>query len=79
MHKFAVREAYMQKIQEVFNLTLLDTLVTPIGTPSSGSALDNTYIWTGLVILKPTKDQPISRLTVIVPLITTLGKRLSNT
>jgi hypothetical protein len=41
-----VREAYTQEIQEVLKLTLLDTLVTPVGTPSSGSASDNTCIWT---------------------------------
>ena len=36
---------YSQEIQEVLNLTLLETLVTPVGTPSSGSASDNTCIW----------------------------------
>jgi hypothetical protein len=41
-----VREAYRHEIQEFFKLTLLGTLVTPIGTPSSGSPLDNTCIWT---------------------------------
>jgi hypothetical protein len=49
----------MQEIQEVFKLTLLDTLVTPVGTPSSGSALDNTCIQTSLGILKPSIDQSI--------------------
>jgi hypothetical protein len=36
---------YSQEIQEVLNLTLLETLVTLVGTPSSGSASDNTCIW----------------------------------
>jgi hypothetical protein len=59
MHKSVVGEAYMQEIQEVLKLTLLDTLVTPVGTPSSGSASNNTCIQTGLGILKPSIDQPI--------------------
>jgi hypothetical protein len=74
-----VGEAYTQEIQEVFKLTLLDTLVTPVGTPSSGSTLDNTCIWTGLGILKPVVDQPIDHLTAIVPPRTTLEKILSST
>jgi hypothetical protein len=79
MHKSMVREAYTQEIQEVFKLTLLDTLVTHVGTPSSGSASDNTCIQTGLGILKPSIDQPIDHLTAIVPPRTTLGKILSST
>jgi hypothetical protein len=90
MHKSAFREAYMQEIQEVFKLTLLDTLVTPVGTPSSGSASDNTVYGLALPstsgisgaplgILKPAIDQLIGCLTVIVPLRTTLEKILSST
>ena len=55
----------------------LSTLVTPIGTPSSGSALKNTCIWIGLDILKSSIDKPINHLTVIVPLRITLRKILS--
>jgi hypothetical protein len=58
---------------------LLATLVTPVGTPSSGSASDNTYVRIGLDFLKPSLDKPIGRLTAIVPLRTTLGKILSST
>jgi hypothetical protein len=71
-HKSTVGEAYTQEIQEVFKLTLLDTLVTPVGTPSSGSTSDNTCIQIGLGILKPSIDQSINRLTAIVPPRTTL-------
>jgi hypothetical protein len=69
----------MKEIQEVFNLTLLDTLVILVGTPSSGSALDNTNILIGLGILKPSIDQSIGLLTAIVPLRTTLRKIISST
>jgi hypothetical protein len=79
MHKSAVRKEYMQEIQDFCKLTLLDTRVTPVGTPSSGSALDNTCIWTDLGILKPTIYQSINQLTAIVPPRTTLGKILSST
>ena len=43
-HKPAVGEAYMQEIREVLKSALLDTRVTPVGTPSSSSASDSTYI-----------------------------------
>jgi hypothetical protein len=79
VHKFVVREAYMQELQVVLKHTLLATLVTHIGTPSSGSTSDNTYIWIDLDILKPFVDKPIGRLTAIVPPRTTLGKILSST
>jgi hypothetical protein len=80
----------MQEIQEDFKITFLDTLLTLVGTPLSGSALDNTciqtcaskYLWyikSPLGILKPTIDQPIDHLNYIVPLITTLEKILSST
>jgi hypothetical protein len=45
---------------------MLATLVTPIGTPSSGSASDNTYVWIDLDYLMPSLDKLISRLTSIV-------------
>jgi hypothetical protein len=57
---------------------LLATLV-PIGTPLSGSALDNTYIQIDLDLLNPTIDKPIGRLTAIVPPRTKRGKILSST
>jgi hypothetical protein len=58
---------------------LLATLVTHVGTPSSGSASNNTCIWIGLDLLKPSVDKLIGHLTAIVPSRTTLGKILSNT
>ena len=58
---------------------LLATLVTPVGTPSSGSASDNTYVPIGLDFLKPSLDKLIDRLTAIVPLRKKLGKILSST
>jgi hypothetical protein len=58
---------------------LLATLVTPVGTPSSGSASDNTCIRIDLDLLKPSIDKLIGRLTAIVPPRTTLGKILSST
>jgi hypothetical protein len=59
MHKSMVGEAYMQELQVVLKRTLLATLVTPVGTPSSGSASDNTCIQIDLDILKPSVDKPI--------------------
>jgi hypothetical protein len=56
----------MQELQVVLKRTLLATLVTPVGTPSSGSASDNTCIQIDLDILKPSIDKPIGRLTAIV-------------
>jgi hypothetical protein len=58
---------------------MLVTLVTPLGTPSSGSASDNTYIQINLDLLKPAIDKPIGHLTIIVPPITKLRKILSST
>ena len=58
---------------------LLATLVTHVGTPSSGSALDNTCVRIGLDFLKPFLDKLIGCLTIIVPLRKTLGKILSST
>jgi hypothetical protein len=58
---------------------LLATLVTPFGTPSSGSALDNTCIWINIDFLKPSIDKPIGHLTAIVPLRKKLGNILSST
>jgi hypothetical protein len=46
---------------------LFATLVTHVGTPSSGSASDNTCIRIGLDLLKPSIDKLIDRMIVIVP------------
>jgi hypothetical protein len=53
---------------------LLATLVTPVGTPSSGSASENTCIQIDLDLLNPSIDKPIGHLTAIVPPRTTLGR-----
>jgi hypothetical protein len=58
---------------------LLATLVTPVGTPSSGRALENTFIRIDLDLLTPSIDQLIGHLTIIVLSRTTLGKILSST
>jgi hypothetical protein len=58
---------------------MLVTLVTPLGTPSSGTTSDNTYIQIKLDLLKPSIDKPIGHLTVIVPPRTKLRKILSST
>jgi hypothetical protein len=58
---------------------LLATLVNLFGTPSSGSASDNTYIRINLDFMKPSLDKPIGHLTAIVPLRTIVGKMLSST
>jgi hypothetical protein len=58
---------------------LLATLATHVGTPSSGSASENTCIRTNLDLLKLYVDKLITRLTTIVPPRTTLGKILSST
>jgi hypothetical protein len=54
-----VGEAYTQELQVVLKCTLLATLVTLVGTPSSGSASDNTCIWIDLDLLNPFVDKPI--------------------
>ena len=74
-----IGEAYMQGLQVVLKPTLLATLVTRVGTPSSGSASDNTCVWIDLDFLKPSLDKPIGRRTAIVSPRTTLGKILSST
>jgi hypothetical protein len=79
MHKSMVGEEYTQELQVVLKHTLFDTLVTVVGTPSSGSASNNTCIQIDLDILKPSIDKPISHLTAIVLPRTTLGKILSST
>jgi hypothetical protein len=56
-HKSMVREAYTQELQVVLKRTLLATLVTLVGTPSSGSTSDNTCIRIGLDILEPFVDK----------------------
>jgi hypothetical protein len=58
---------------------LLATLVTPVGTPSSGSTSGSTCVWIGLDFLKPSLDKPIDRQTVIVSPRTALRKILSST
>jgi hypothetical protein len=58
---------------------MLATLVTPIGTPSSGSVSNNTYIQINLDFLKPSLDNRIGRLTTIVSLRTRCRKTLSST
>jgi len=57
----------------------LATLVTPVGTPSSGIASDNTCIQIDLDILKLFIDKAIICMTVIVPPRKTLWKILSST
>jgi hypothetical protein len=74
-----VEEAYTQELQVVLKHTLLATLVTSVGTPSSGSTSDNTCIQIDLDILKPFIDTLIKRLSDIEPPRTTLGKILSST
>jgi hypothetical protein len=69
----------MQELQVVLNIALLATLVTIVGTPSSGSASKNTYIQIDLDIMKPFVDKLIDYLIAIVPPRTTLGKILSST
>jgi hypothetical protein len=58
---------------------MLATLVTHVGTPLSGSASDNTYIWIDLDLLKPSIDNMIGRLVAIVPPRKKLRKILSST
>jgi hypothetical protein len=58
---------------------MLATLVTPVVTPSSGSASDSTCVRISLDFLKPSLDKLIDRLTTIVPPRTALGKILSST
>jgi hypothetical protein len=57
---------------------LLATLVTPVGTPSSGNTSDNTCIQIDQDLLKPSIDKPIGLLNAIVPPRTKLGKILSS-
>jgi hypothetical protein len=57
---------------------LLATNVTHVGTPSSGSASDNTCIQFNIDILNPSINKPIGFLITIVPP-RTLGKKLSST
>jgi hypothetical protein len=74
-----VGEAYTQEIQVVLSAHLLATLVTHVGTPSSGSASDNTYAWTFPRHPGTHLAQSIDHLTAIVSPRTTLGKILSST
>ena len=68
-----------RKYKRFLSAHLLATLVTPIGTPSSGSASDKTCVRTGLDFLKPSVDKPIGCRTAIVSLRTTLRNILSST
>ena len=79
MHRSTVREAYMHEIQVVLKHTLLATLVTPVGTPSSGSTSDKTCVRIALDFLKPSLDKPIGRRTIIVSPRIALEKILSST
>jgi hypothetical protein len=79
IHKSVVEEAYRQELQVVLKNTLLATLVSPVGTLSSGITSDNTCIQIGLDLLKPSIDKLIDCLTAIVPPRKTLGKILSST
>ena len=58
---------------------LLATLVTLVGTPSSGSASDNTCVWINLDLLNASINKLIGRITAIVPQRTTLRNILSST
>jgi hypothetical protein len=74
-----LRDSYTRKYKWYLSAHLLATLVTPVGTPSSGSASDNTCVRIDLDYLKPSLDKPIGRLTAIVSPRTTLEKILSST
>jgi hypothetical protein len=78
MHKSTLGEAYMKELQVVLKHTLLATLVTHVGTLSSGITLDDTCIQIDLDLLNPFVDKPIDCLDVTVPSRTTLGKILSS-
>jgi hypothetical protein len=69
MHKSDGREAYTQEIQEVFKLTLLDTLVTLVGTPSSGSTSDNTctHIFSSLYLWYIERPQGYPEMILLAP------------
>jgi hypothetical protein len=69
----------MQELQVVLKRTLLATLVTHVGTPSSGSTSENTYIRINLDILKLSIDKLIIRLIDIVSPRTKLGNILFST
>jgi hypothetical protein len=58
---------------------LLATLVTPVGTPSSGSASNITCIRIDLDLLNPSINKSIIHLTAIEPPRTTLRNTLSST
>jgi hypothetical protein len=69
----------MNEIQVVLKRRLLATLVTPIGTPSSGSASDITCIRINLDILNPSLDKSIGHMFLIVSPRKTLRNILSST
>jgi hypothetical protein len=67
------------KYKSYLSAPLLATLITHVGTPSSGSASDITCIRIDLDLLKPSIDKMNGHLTIIVPPKKTLGKILSST
>jgi hypothetical protein len=69
----------MQEIQVVLKRTSVGHPYNPVGTPSSGSASDNTCVWIGLHFQKPSLDKPIGRWFAIVSPRTALRKILSST
>jgi hypothetical protein len=68
-----------RKYKWYLSAQMLATFVTPVGTPSSGSASDRTCILIDLDLLKPSIDKSTGHLTAIVPPRTALGKILSST
>jgi hypothetical protein len=78
-HKSIVEKAYTHELQVVLKRTLLATLVTLVGTPSGGSASNDTCIQIDLDILKPSIDTPIDCLIATVPPRITLENILSST
>ena len=75
-----VVDSYMQEICKWYLRThLLSSLVTLVGTTSSGSTSDNTYIQIDLDLLKTSVDKPVDHLTTRVQSRTALGKILSST
>ena len=55
-------EAYMQEIHEVLKSHLLDTRVTPVGTPSSSGASNNTCMQSFLPRTIEYIQSPLSHL-----------------
>jgi hypothetical protein len=68
-----------KKYKWYLSALMLATLVTPVGTPSSGSTSNNTCIQINLYLLKPSIDKLIDHLNSKVSPRKTLGKILSST